>query len=58
MEKLVEADKRVEARNISMYPDDWQTVQGVADNVGLSVSAAMRVIIKEWQEAKKRLLTV
>lgn len=41
--------QRIEPRNISMYPDDWQTVAKVADLTGVrSLSAALRIIIREF----------
>jgi hypothetical protein len=40
-------------RNISMYPDQWALVEAVAQDAGkLSLSAAVRLILSEWQQLK------
>jgi hypothetical protein len=44
---------RVTSRNVSMYPEQWALVEQVARNLGgLSVSAALRLIVTEWQQVK------
>lgn len=44
------AKQPVEPRNVSLYPDDWQTVARVADTSGVrSLSAALRIIIREFE---------
>jgi hypothetical protein len=40
-------------RNVSMYPDQWALVESVAEDAGkLSLSAALRLILSEWQQLK------
>lgn len=47
----------VEARNVTMYPSHWAAVDAYAKDMGYgSTSAALRRIVDEWQEFKKRLL--
>ncbi|MBN1874718.1 MAG: hypothetical protein JXA33_10850 [Anaerolineae bacterium] len=44
---------KVKARNVSLYPRDWQAVHEVAEKSGVkSVSAALRIIIQEWRKAQ------
>ncbi|MCD4738335.1 MAG: ribbon-helix-helix protein, CopG family [Anaerolineae bacterium] len=43
---------RVEPRNVSMYPDDWQTVEELAARLTISISAALRVIVRQWLAAQ------
>lgn len=38
------------ARNVSFRPEDLVVVQTVARDLGLSFSAMLRQIIREWQE--------
>lgn len=43
-------EERIEPRNISMYPSDWEAVAQVADLSGVkSLSCALRIIIREWK---------
>ena len=52
----MEAQKqRTKKQAVSMYPDDWQTVARVADTTGVrSLSAALRLIIREFERCQKR----
>ena len=44
---------RAFGRNISMYPDQWALVESVAQEAGTpSLSAAVRLILSEWQQLK------
>jgi hypothetical protein len=44
---------RAFARNISMYPDQWARIESFAEDAGrLSLSAAVRLILSEWQQLK------
>ncbi len=45
-------EKKATAKNISMYPSDWQTVAQVADKVGVNTSLSVRLIIRDWQRMK------
>lgn len=44
----------VEPRTVSMYSDDWRSVERVADTSGVrSLSAALRLIIREFERRQK-----
>jgi hypothetical protein len=50
---LADPKPRVSSRNVSMYPEQWAFVEQVArESGGLSVSAALRLIVTEWQQDK------
>lgn len=35
---------------ITLYPDDWNTIQRIADTTGVrTISAALRIIIREFE---------
>ena len=41
--------KRVEPRNIAMYPTDWSIVDRVSKQLGMdNTSAATRYIVRDW----------
>ena len=40
------------SKNISLYPHDWNIVRTVAQPEGMSVSQAVRSIIREWKRMK------
>ena len=42
--------ERVEARNVSMYPQDWKLVDESGKNMGLSTSSTLRVIVRQWAQ--------
>ena len=43
----------VEARNVTMYPVQWATVDSFGKDYGYpSTSAALRRIVDEWQQFK------
>lgn len=42
--------EKVERRNISMYPAEWQVVERVDQQHGLqNTSAALRMIVNDWE---------
>ena len=41
-------------RNISLQPDDFTVVKQHAKDWGQSFSSALRLIIREWQQLKRR----
>lgn len=41
-------------RNITLEPEDYTTVRSHADTWGQSFSAALRLIIREWQLLKRQ----
>lgn len=43
-------EQRVVARNITMYPEDWQVVDDAGKKIGLSTSTALRVIVRQWAQ--------
>jgi len=43
------SDEKVIKKGVSLYPEDWQYLQGMATKFGISVSAAIRVTIRDWQ---------
>lgn len=44
---------RVEGRQISMYPEDWATVEALSKDIGLNnTSAALRLIVNDWRKRK------
>ncbi len=45
-------EEKAIAKNISMYPSDWQTVAQVADQMGVNTSLSLRLIIRDWQRMK------
>jgi hypothetical protein len=36
--------------NITLYPQDWQVVDALAESLGLNRSSAIRMIIRKWLE--------
>jgi len=47
--------ERVQAKNVSMYPQDWAVVRQVAKDSGHeSDSGALRAIVREWVQLKER----
>ena len=38
----------VEARCVTMYPDDWKIVDRLAHVTGLTTSSALRVIVRKF----------
>lgn len=52
-------EQRVEPRNVTMYARDWEVVDSLAQSKGLTVSTALRMIVREWvehSEAQKRAI--
>jgi len=47
---------RVKAGNVSMYPQDWAVLDAFAEDTGLSRSAALRIIVREWKDLKRHVL--
>ncbi len=45
-------EEKAVAKNISMYPSDWQTVAQVAGHMGVNTSLSLRLIIRDWQRMK------
>ena len=45
-DEIDELEGSVETNGVSMYPTDWAAVKSFAKYHGLSVSAAMRVIVR------------
>jgi hypothetical protein len=46
-------DERIEPHNVSLYPSDWRIIEQVARETGIrSMSAALRLILKEWRTHK------
>lgn len=46
-------EEKAEARNITLYPDDWRDVARVAEQSGVkSISAAVRIILQEWRASR------
>jgi hypothetical protein len=41
-------------RNITLKPEDYTTVRKHAQEWGQSFSAALRLIIREWERAKRQ----
>ena len=39
-------------KNITLYPHDWTIVQDVAQPEGMSLSQALRSIIRDWKRMK------
>lgn len=52
---MVQEKVRVEGRNVSLYPQDWEAVEKVAREMGGSVSSGLRYILRDWQRAKFEL---
>ena len=44
--------ERVEPQNVTLYPSDWAIVDE-ADDKGQGRSAALRRIVREWQERRE-----
>lgn len=42
------------AKHISMYPQDWAVVHQLAKDAGLSRSAGLRYIVRDWLRLKER----
>ncbi len=50
MNEQVQETERVEVRGVSMYPEDWTEVIVLARTRRISVSGALRQIIREWRD--------
>jgi len=48
-----EKSQRVEAANVSLYPEDWEIVDN-ADTGRAGRSATLRRIIREWDDWRQR----
>ncbi len=46
-------EERAIGQNVSMYPADWDLVKAEAECKGLTTSAALRMILREWQSMKE-----
>ena len=44
--------ERVEARNVSMYPQDWKLVDESSKELGLATSPTLRMIVRQWAANK------
>lgn len=53
---MSQTDERVEPKNITLYPSDWQIVQEVSTQFGLGLSAALRMIVRDWHSKAERTL--
>lgn len=42
--------ERVEARNVSMYPQDWKLVDESSKELGLATSPTLRMIVRQWAQ--------
>lgn len=40
--------EQVQTRSVSLYPVDWATLDAIAHDNGLSTSAALRTVIRDW----------
>lgn len=40
---------KVVVKGVALYPRDWEVVAGVANENGLSISATLRMIVREWE---------
>lgn len=48
----------VERRSISMYPADWAIVERKASELGgVNVSLALRLIVREWEDYERMLIS-
>jgi len=45
-------DEYAEARNVSMYPEQWDTVDAYAQHISASTSYTLRRIVDEWKQFK------
>jgi hypothetical protein len=50
----MEKQMKVEAKNVSMYDTQWDIVDRYARSMGLSTSAALRVIVNQWRELRQQ----
>jgi hypothetical protein len=48
--------ENVVAQNVSMYPVDWALVNTEAERMGVSTSAALRFIVRDWSTLKGAIL--
>ena len=39
---------RVVGGNISLYPQDWERIDALAQRLGMTRSAALRFIVRDW----------
>jgi hypothetical protein len=46
----VQEAERVEVRGVSMYQEDWMEVKVLARTRGISISGALRQIVREWRD--------
>jgi len=47
-------DQKAQAKNVTLYPDDWQDIETVATVTNVrSTSAALRQIIQEWRTIRQ-----
>jgi hypothetical protein len=53
MEVAMSTDERAIGQNVSMYPADWELVKAEAECKGLTTSAALRMILREWQSMRE-----
>lgn len=40
---------KVIAGNVTMYQEDWELIDRLAEALGLNRSAAMRIIVRDWK---------
>lgn len=41
-------DDLVQSKNVSMYENDWRIVEMLALRLGIATSAALRIIVRDW----------
>lgn len=46
--------EQVQTRSVSLYPADWSTLDAIARDNGLSTSAALRTVIRDWVRMQAR----
>ena len=46
------SDEKVVKKGVSLYPKDWEYLQGKATRWGISVSATIRIIIRNEQACR------
>lgn len=45
--------QKIEGRQVSMYPEDWATVEALSKEIGLNnTSGALRLIINDWRKRR------
>ena len=40
-------------KNISLYPEDWETIARETEPLGMNTSQGVRYIIRQWQRLKQ-----